>query len=250
MKMKTKILLTVFLICVMYSGSIAQTMEVTTKNITVAEENSKYSIKIDYPQVNFGPDALMGVRGIAEDINSSLDSIVKSIIEEFVKQATDVPEIKDLDTESELAINGMGWVNNNMLLCTQLINFTYIKGTAHPMTTNTTYNYTSNGEGPLSFSSLFKNDKDYLNYISTICIKDLSAKLNDKDDDNSDMILDGASADEKNFSNWSVKDDTLIIIFNPYQVAPYVYGMQNVGIPLSEIMEYLDPNGPLSYMFR
>ena len=250
MKMKTKFLLMLILVCIINTGSFAQTMQVTTKNITEEEKGGKYSIKIDYPQVDFGPDALMGVRGIAEDINSSLDSIVKSIIDEFVKQAAEVPEIKDLDTESELAINGMGWVNNNMLLCTQLINFTYIKGTAHPMTTNTTYNYTSGGEGPLSFSSLFRKDKDYLNYISTICIKDLSQKLNDKDDDNTDMILDGASADEKNFVNWSVKDDTLIIIFNPYQVAPYVYGMQNVGIPLSRLMEYLDPQGPLSYMFR
>ncbi|HQY21987.1 MAG TPA: RsiV family protein, partial [Ignavibacteria bacterium] len=116
--------------------------------------------------------------------------------------------------------------------------------------TSTTFNYSTSGEGPLSFSSLFKKDIDYLNYITTICIKDLSLRLNDKDEDNTDMILDGASADEKNFTNWSVKDDTLTIIFNPYQVAPYVYGMQDVGIPLSELMTYLDSEGPLSYMFR
>lgn len=248
--MKTKFLLTVIFICVMRSSLFSQTMEVTSKNISVTEKDSLYSIQMDYPQVNFGPDALMGVRGIAGDINSSLDSIIKSIMDEFIQSVSEVPEIKDLNAKSELSINGTGWVNNNLLFCTQLINYTYIKGSAHPMTTNTTYNYTSNGEGPLSFSSLFKKDKDYLNYISTICIKNLSSKLNDKDNDLSDMILSGASADEKNFSNWSVKDDTLIIIFNPYQVAPYVFGMQTTDFPLSEITEYLDPEGPLSYMFR
>jgi hypothetical protein len=248
--MKIKILIVLIFICAVSSVSYSQTMEVTTKNITDTDKEKGYSIKIDYPQVDFGPDALMGVRGIAGDINSSLDSIIKNIIVEFKNSVSEVPEIKDLDTESELAINGIGWVNNNMLLCTQLINFTYIKGTAHPMTTSTTFNYSTSGEGPLSFSSLFKKDIDYLNYISTICIKDLSLRLNDKDEDNTDMILDGASADEKNFTNWSVKDDTLTIIFNPYQVAPYVYGMQDVGIPLSELMTYLDPEGPLSYMFR
>lgn len=248
--MKLKILLSLIFTFAVYSGLYAQSMEVTSKNISITEKDSMYSIQADYPQVNFGPDALMGVRGIAGDINSSLDSIVKSIIDEFVQRTSEVPEIKDLDTRSELSINGTGWVNNNMLFCTQLIIYTYIKGSAHPMTINTTYNYTSNGEGPLNFSSLFKKEKDYLNYISTVCIKDLSAKLNDKDNDLSDMILSGASADEKNFSNWSVKDDTLFIIFNPYQVAPYVFGMQTVDIPLSGIMEYLDPEGPLSYMFR
>nr|HMQ68325.1 RsiV family protein [Ignavibacteria bacterium] len=214
------------------------------------EKSGSYKINIDYPQVDFGPDALMGARGNAQDINNSLDSIVNSIKDEFVKQVSELPEMKDLDAESEMAINGVGWINNNHLICTQLINYTYIKGTAHPMTTNTTFNYTIDGEGPLGFSSLFRNDKEYLNYISTICIRDLETKLNDEDDNLSDMITDGASADMKNFSNWSVENDTLIIIFNPYQVAPYVYGMQSVGIPLNELMEYIDPKGPLEYMFR
>jgi len=64
------------------------------------------------------------------------------------------------------------------------------------------------------------------------------------------MITQGASPSMENFSTWSISNDNINIIFNPYQVAPYVFGIQTVSIPLSSMLKMIDPKGPLGYMFR
>ena len=65
-----------------------------------------------------------------------------------------------------------------------------------------------------------------------------------------EMIETGASPDVKNFSVWNLSEDMLNITFNAYQVAPYVFGIQSVSIPLSNMTNMINPEGPLSFMFR
>ena len=121
---------------------------------------------------------------------------------------------------------------------------------AHPLTTITSYNYTTDGMGPLSLNELFLGN-EYLYFISAFSIKELmqySAKEGYINTDN--LIQSGAAPDMNNFNNWVIKNDSLKIIFKPYQVGPYVMGIQTVSIPLSDMTEMIDPKGPLEFMLR
>ena len=55
---------------------------------------------------------------------------------------------------------------------------------------------------------------------------------------------------EENYRNWYVENDSLRIVFNPYQAGPYVMGIQTVSIALSEMTAMIDPKGPLEFMYR
>lgn len=245
-------LITIFILSLLLSfDTFAQTMSVNYKSLDFNNSQLNYSIKATYPQVNFGPDALMGVRGIAGDINTFFDTTVSAIIKDFEHQVSELPQ-KSIDGQgSSLEITGSAWVTNGSLLCTEVTVFYYLVQMAHPNTTLTTYNFLVNGEGPLTISGLFKPDSKYLSFISSYCIRELTAKA-DKDgySNTGDMITSGASPDEKNFSNWTVENDSLNIIFNPYQAGPYVMGIQRVSIALSDLTSMINPEGALSFMLR
>lgn len=52
-------------------------------------------------------------------------------------------------------------------------------------------------------------------------------------------ISEGTAPKEENFENFLITDNALIIIFDPYEVAPYAAGSVFVEIPLdSKIMLY------------
>ena len=55
------------------------------------------------------------------------------------------------------------------------------------------------------------------------------------------MIDAGTRADAKNFTEFQVDPDGLVLVFSPYHVAPYVYGAQTVKVPLSVFAAALKP---------
>ncbi|HMS34500.1 MAG TPA: RsiV family protein [Ignavibacteria bacterium] len=243
--------LLILLLCFAYVNAESQVMNITYKSIKDSSTELRYSINADYPQVDFGAGALMGVRGIASDINNSLDTTVSGIIKNFKAAVSEMPSEVSGGNESLLDISGKGWISNSSLLSVEMTVFNYVAGMAHPLTTVTGFNYDNNGAGPFSISDLFNKNSEYLNYLSAVSIRQLTENAEKEGYDNiSDMIHDGASADIKNFDNWVTENDSLIIIFKPYQVGPYVMGIQSVSIPLSDLTAMIDPKGPLSFMMR
>jgi len=55
------------------------------------------------------------------------------------------------------------------------------------------------------------------------------------------MIDDGTRPEAKNFAEFQVDADGLLLVFPPYQVAPYVYGTQTVAVPLAVFAATLKP---------
>lgn len=234
-------------------SAFAQTMNVSYKSFSEKDTVMKYNISAEFPQVDFGPDALMGVRGIAEDINNLLDTIIENKIINFrndVKQTVNNAEMND--QESSLGITSSAEVISSTFLSAQIKKFSFVKGMAHPDTYIQSFNYSIVSTGYLqSLSDLFKPDADYLKYISGYCINELKTNAVKQGYTNiDDMINERASPDIKNFNVWNISVDSLIITFNPYTVAPYVFGIQTVSISLANMTEMIDPKGPLAFMFR
>lgn len=242
-----------FMLAAMQENLTAQTMNISYKTITGEDKDEHYIINAVIPQVDFGPEALMGVRGIAEDINTSLDTIAEGMIQKFKNSVSELT--------NKTAMNGMGSsldiksaanVVSGTLLSVRINEFSSVIGMAHPVTTFHSFNYsTVTDKFLLSISDLFKEDSDYLKYISDLCIADLRENaIKNGYTGIDDMIKSGAGPDLKNFSVWNITDNTLIITFNPSQTAPYVFGVQTVHIPLFYMTEMINPKGPLSFMYR
>src|SRR5207247_10960154 len=94
-----KIAVLLFLLNVVYG----QDMNVTFKVIKKNSKQKNYAIDVSYPQVDFGPGALMGVRGVAADINNTLDTFITGQINEFIA-STQETNIKMEDAVNELDI--------------------------------------------------------------------------------------------------------------------------------------------------
>lgn len=250
MKMK-KPLYVVLVVCLCYLQTNAQTMNITYKTFTNKNVDLNTTVNVSSPQVDFGPEALMGVRGIAQDINSQIDTMVDLIVQDFTNEVMQMPHKTVNHMGSSLDITSKATVISGTLLTAQLIQNISIAGAAHPLTTIKSFNYSTASNGVLNISNLFLVNSDYLNYISKYSMSQLKAYAQKEGYNNiDDMINQGASPDTKNFNTWNITEDNLVITFNPYQVAPYVFGIQTVSIPLSNMTGMIDPKGPLSYMFR
>ena len=228
-------------------------MNITYKTVTDKNTEMNYGISATYPQVDFGPESLMGLRGIAQDINNSFDTTVNGFIQNFKNEVAQLPNKTAMNgMGSSLEITSTAEIISGTFLSARMEVFTSIIHAAHPITIIYPFNYSTTSIGMISnISDLFLPNSDYLNYISSYCIADLRAYAQKEGYNNiDDMIKQGASSDIKNFGVWNITVDSLVITFNPYQVAPYVFGIQTVSIPLSNLTNMIDPNGPLAFMFR
>lgn len=247
-----KVLFTSLLALIALVPCYSQNMNITYKEIKRENKSQSSEITASFPQVDFGPDALMGVRGIASDINGDVERIVNGMISDFESGVNELEHKTINGNGSQLDISSDASVTGGSLFSARLIKFSYYAGAAHPMTIVTTFNYSTIAYGVIeSLSKLFRKDSGYLNFISNYCITKLREHAVKEGYDNiDDMIVDGASAKEENYRNWYVESDSLVIIFNPYQAGPYVMGIQTVAVALADMTAMIDPKGPLEFMYR
>ena len=247
--------LAVFIVLVLMIPLCAdsQTMKVVFKSFSENSKELSYFISANYPQADFGPEALMGLRGVENDINYGIDTIVNNMICGFKNSVSEMPNNTAMNgLGSSLEITGNASVISGTIYSAQIKEFSAVIGMAHPNTVIRSYNYCINSAGLLSdFSVLFLQQSDYLKYISDYCIAELKSNAQKYGYSNIDeMIETGASPDLNNFNTWNISEDMLLITFNAAQIAPYVFGIQTVSIPLINMTNMINPEGPLSFMFR
>lgn len=110
---------------------------------------------------------------------------------------------------------------------------------AHPNTFYRTFTFDLTTGEELKIADLFVPKSDYLKRISAISEFELSKSLGDMAD--IEYIRQGVTPEAINFQSYAIEDGALILIFPPYQVAPYAAGPQQVSIPLSQLAEILKP---------
>ena len=106
---------------------------------------------------------------------------------------------------------------------------------AHPNNFIITKTYDFDNNKEIILEDLF-NDTNYLEKISAISFEKLKLQLPEIEET---MIKKGTKAIANNFQNFALTENSLIIHFSSYQVAPYVNGSQKVEINFFEIKEIL-----------
>ncbi len=110
---------------------------------------------------------------------------------------------------------------------------------AHPNAFYRTFTFDLKTGAELSIADLFTPRSNYLTRLSAISEFELSKTLGENAD--IEYIRQGVTAEALNFQTFSIEGENLILIFPPYQVAPYAFGTQEVSIPLSQLAEILKP---------
>ena len=229
----------------------SQTAEIKTHDYSEGSASKRYNILIKYPQVDFGPDALMGVRGIASDINRAVDTLIENKKSVFTGMITNLnPE----PCAQQISFLGIDYktVYNNSSLFSFLFEVNYAPDCSnHPLMINAALNYSTGSAGAFKISDIFLPDTKYLEFISDYCIKELTSRaVKDFDGKTDVLIMESLTPSEENFSVFTVTDKSITVIFNPYRVGPYSWGIQSVVIPVADMKTMIDPKGPLGSFTR
>ncbi len=112
-------------------------------------------------------------------------------------------------------------------------------GGAHPLTVYQTFTFDLAQQRVLTLEDLFLPNTNPLDVIAPIAQQTVTTQLGDMAD--ATWIEQGTAPDPINYQTWMITSDTLILVFQSYQVAPYAAGPQTVTIPLSQLNTILAP---------
>jgi hypothetical protein len=222
---------------------INQNMRIVTQSQEQNLSALKTTLKSSYPQIK-GKKLTHN----AEQFNKLVQGIVTNEIDQFKKYVSGdfahMQTLPDERQENNLSIDydiDVIHPNNHTTVMVRFNIEGMQAGRAHPYHTHRVLNYNLDTGKTLALSELFKPHSNYLKLIAQLSRKQLQGKLSDKW-----MIDEGTKADPKNYQNWNIQNDTLLITFDEYQVAPYVNGPQEVEIPYSELKKVLKSDAVIS----
>ncbi len=145
----------------------------------------------------------------------------------------------DRGMQYEQFISGEAWSSGTLDgMIVQEYDFT---GGAHGGVSLTPFMYDDAGNS-LRLADLFIDGAPYLERIAQAVVPRLKADLETNQIFNQEMFDDGTKAEEGNYMLFSLDGSSMTFYFNQYQVAPYVAGIREVTVPLSEFSDILSPN--------
>ena len=209
---------------------------------SIEEHATYYDIEASYPAET----------GLRESAGTKADAAAVAIMKAFIeKTAADFKREGNFTnlTPEDIQIMGLDERKENLTIefneygGTRTLSYVYsiyldTLG-AHPNAFYRTFTFDTTTGAELTLGNLFLPKTQYLTRLSTIAREKLAATLGELAD--SDYIKDGTKPETVSFQSFAIDGDSLVLIFPPYQVAPYAAGTQEVRIPLANISDILKP---------
>lgn len=204
------------------------------------EENLEQSFTIDaaYPQIegtNLSFQAQQFNKLMSEMAAQEIQQFKKYVAADKVHMQTLPPEMRKNSLHMDYDIDVVK-PGKTTLVSVRLKIEGMQAGRAHPYHTYHVLNMDVTTGKVLELKDIFKPGAKFLNVIASDAKKKLTEKLTDKW-----MIDEGTKPVAKNFKNWNLENDGLLITFEEYQVAPYVYGAQEIQIPYADLKNIISP---------
>ncbi len=182
----------------------------------------RITIKSIYPLLTSDEENLN-----VEKFNQLVQNIIDEEVADYKKRVADLASTRgnlpksirngestfDVDFDSSV-VN----TNSNPIISIRFSTQGYIVGMAHPYHHHRVLNYDLATGQQLELSDLFKPEAGYLGILADYANNVLMKRFKD-----SSMIGNGAAPALENYRNWNVNPAGLLITFDEYQVAPYVY---------------------------
>lgn len=218
-------------------------VRVVPKVIRENNKEAKYSVDAEYPQIE--GDARF------DKFNAAARAMVTKDVAAFKTAETEaLEEEADLPDETQTSSLDIGYqvrLATDDLISVEFTQGQYSRGAAHGNSITAVLNFDVKNGKKLALADLFNANSKYLTVISDYSIRDLKEQSKrDKDSMlEDDQIQDGAAARADNFRAWTITRKGLLIVFDPYQVAPYAAGPQQVIVPYSALKPIVKPDGPI-----
>jgi hypothetical protein len=204
----------------------------STREISRESESPRYIIQVRYPQIE-------AATGGARIFNVYIEQIINQFVESFVS------EIESYDYDEYLAdfANGLTtdyrptYIDANQISI-NLLQSVYYAGAAHPLPFSRAVNFDLRSGRIIDLDELFMDGVDYLPRISDYAMNDLREQ---------GVLLweEGALPSAENYESWNITMEGLLFTFDPYQVAPYAAGFQEVLVPYEVLQDLLREGGPV-----
>ncbi len=215
------------------------------KVIKETNKQAHYQLEVIYPQIEGDARFDKFNKEVRAMITKNVAAFKTSETANETDIGTDIPaetQTSTLDSDYEIRLA------SDDLISIELSESAYSRGAAHPNSYTAVVNYDVRNGKKLTLVDLFNPKSNYLKAISDFSIKDLKQQSK-KDKDSmlsDDMIQSGASARADNFNAWTITKQGLWITFDPYQVAPYAAGPQQVLVPYTALKDLIKTDGPIS----
>ena len=201
----------------------------TDKKINEGGPSTDYLIAVTYPILATADAKYTANIGT---MNTNIASRASSLISDFKSQLEGIL-VSSSDDQSSLLVNS-DVVQSGAIVTVAYTISQYASGAAHPLSFIDTVSYDIRTGEILGLGDLFVANSDYLAKISSKSRELLIKKLGASEKETIDA---GTTAEEENFSVFEFTDNGLVLIFNPYQVAPYSAGIIEITIPWNQLPE-------------
>ena len=202
-----------------------------TKDVSIITNKLKPSkyVTVYYPSV----------KGLTEQ--SLQDNINTKLYDIFTSHRVNLTEEDMISVEDSFHVQMM-----NDLLIIQRIGYDYYFGAAHGMPIKEFYYINIKSGDFYEFQDLVKEDGDYINAFSEIIRKEIERKSKE---DEYYFFPDGFQEIDIS-TKFYITENSLVIYFYPYDIAPYASGFPEFIIPFDTILDYLYTDGDFWRSFQ
>jgi hypothetical protein len=200
-----------------------------------------YTVDIQYPKLVGTADT-----GIADKVNKDIANELDKAVADLKQNRSEPPAVI-ADVKNDLTIRYEVDYLNPSIFSMALSQSEYIAGAAHPQNLILTMTYDLRTGERAGLADLFTKGSDYLKTLSDYSIPALTKQLDIKPDDadGKSTIVAGAAPTADNYQEFLIAKEGFIVVFNTYQVGPYVIGAPRVAVPYALFAKITDPNGIL-----
>lgn len=226
------------------AAQIASPAAVLVKQKLAEKNHSKrIDIELEYPQLK----APLPANG--QKFNQLTGGYIAKRVADFKKDAA---EVMKAFTAQELNGNWKGidsYIGGGYdvihadarLISIHMMVEQMVIGNAHPWHQPETFNYDLAKGREVTLAELFKPGSDYLDTLSRLARVELRRQDKENGGYNSEIIDEGTKPKADNFKRFTLGRKGLTLVFEEYQVAPYVAGPQSILIPYASLRAILAP---------
>jgi len=214
----------------MLAGAALVSADAATTEKTIGERGAGYDIRFAYPQIGV-PSA-----------DAAMQDFVQARLDSF-KRALPMRDPREPPYDAQLTYTV---ARNDETAVSILFMYSVYTGGAHPNFAQTSFNFLMPDAVRVFLPDLVGNGG--IKRVSDLAIADLIPRLagpNGMSD--ASWIRTGAGPYADNFDTFELLPDQIVLDFDPYAVAAYAAGPQEVRIPLAQLQDVLraDPRAPL-----
>jgi uncharacterized protein YecT (DUF1311 family) len=217
------------IVCILAAtGQAAAQAAVTDK--TIAEQGDSYDLSFAYPQIGLpAADAAM-----QDWVQHQVDGFKSSLAQRR-------PQEPPYSAQLRYTV-----ARNDDRAVSILFSYSIYTGGAHPNFVQTAFNFLMPDGARVFLPDLIGTEG--VRRVSDFAIADLTQRLVDPNGmSDPAWIRIGAGPYADNFETFELLPDQIVLEFDPYAVAAYAAGPQQVRIPLTQVQDVLrpDPRAPL-----